>query len=153
MVTGDLKRAFNQLHDLSILRTNMGFFTTFWTWLNAQLSTYIGDNTARLASVLEPAVVTLATVYVMAWGYLLLTGKIEEPMSGGIETHSGDGADPGGRIAAVALQHRDRRYLLSCAGPACRRDGRRRRPSKHDRCHLGTRRYAWPAIYGTRVGF
>ena len=34
-----------------------------------------------------------------------------------------------GRIAAVALQHRDRRHLLSCARPACRRDGRRRRPS------------------------
>jgi hypothetical protein len=36
----------------------------------AKWPTYIGDNTARLASVLEPAIVTLATVYVMAWGYL-----------------------------------------------------------------------------------
>ena len=34
----------------------MGFFATFWTWLNGQLATYIGDNTARLAGVLEPAV-------------------------------------------------------------------------------------------------
>jgi type IV secretion system protein VirB6 len=64
---------------------SMGFFTTFWTWLNAQLSTYIGDNTARLASVLEPAVVTLATVYVMVWGYLLLTGKIDEPVLAGLK--------------------------------------------------------------------
>ena len=53
----------------------MGFFGTFATWLNGQLATYIGDNTARLASVLEPAIVTLATIYVMAWGYLHLTGK------------------------------------------------------------------------------
>jgi type IV secretion system protein VirB6 len=70
----------------------MGFFATFWTWLNGQLATYIGDNTARLAGVLEPAVVTLATVYVMAWGYLHLTGKIDEPLMAGLK-----------RIAMVAL--------------------------------------------------
>jgi type IV secretion system protein VirB6 len=63
----------------------MGFFATFWTWLNGQLATYIGDNTARLAAVLEPAVVTLATLYVMAWGYLHLTGKIEEPVLTGLK--------------------------------------------------------------------
>ena len=63
----------------------MGFFATFWTWLNGQLATYIGDNTARLAIVLEPAVVTLATVYVMIWGYLHLTGRIEEPFLAGLK--------------------------------------------------------------------
>jgi len=63
----------------------MGFFATFWGWLNGQLATYIGDNTARLAGVLEPAVVTLATIYVMAWGYLQLTGKIEEPLVAGLK--------------------------------------------------------------------
>ena len=63
----------------------MGFFATFWTWLNGQLATYIGDSTARLATALEPAVVTLATVYVMVWGYLHLTGKIEEPVLTGLK--------------------------------------------------------------------
>ena len=63
----------------------MGFFATFWTWLNGQLATYIGDNTARLAGALEPAVVTLATVYVMAWGYLHLAGRIEEPVLTGLK--------------------------------------------------------------------
>jgi type IV secretion system protein VirB6 len=63
----------------------MGFFATFWTWLNGQLTAYIGDNTARLASALEPAVVTLATIYVMAWGYLHLTGKIDEPVVTGLK--------------------------------------------------------------------
>jgi type IV secretion system protein VirB6 len=70
----------------------MGFFATFWSWLNGQLSAYIGDNTARLASVLEPAVLTLATIYVMAWGYLHLTGKITEPFEAGLR-----------RIALIAL--------------------------------------------------
>src|ERR1019366_2370634 len=64
---------------------NMGFFATFWAWLNGQLATYIGDNTARLAAVLEPAVVTLATVYVMVWGYLHLTGRIDEPLVMGVK--------------------------------------------------------------------
>jgi type IV secretion system protein VirB6 len=63
----------------------MRFFGTFWGWLNGQLATYIGDNTARLAGVLEPAVVTLATVYVMVWGYLHLTGGIDEPLITGVK--------------------------------------------------------------------
>ncbi len=70
----------------------MGFFATFWSWLNGQLAAYIGDNTSRLASVLEPAVLTLATIYVMAWGYLHLTGKITEPFEAGLK-----------RIAMIAL--------------------------------------------------
>jgi type IV secretion system protein VirB6 len=70
----------------------MGFFATFWSWLNGQLAAYIGDNTARLASALEPAVLTLATIYVMAWGYLHLMGKIAEPFEAGLK-----------RIALIAL--------------------------------------------------
>jgi type IV secretion system protein VirB6 len=63
----------------------MGFFVTFWTWLNGELASYIGDNTARVAAILEPAVVTLGTVYVMIWGYLQLTGRIEEPFAAGLK--------------------------------------------------------------------
>jgi type IV secretion system protein VirB6 len=63
----------------------MGFFATFWSWLNGQLGTYIGNNTARLASALQPAVVTMAVLYVMAWGYLHLTGQIEEPFVAGLK--------------------------------------------------------------------
>jgi len=62
----------------------MGFFATFWTWLNGQLAGYIGDNTARVAEALQPALVTLATVYVMVWGYLQLTGRIDEPLVAGL---------------------------------------------------------------------
>jgi type IV secretion system protein VirB6 len=38
-----------------------------------------------LASILQPAIVTLATVYVMVWGYLQLTGKVEEPFITGVK--------------------------------------------------------------------
>jgi type IV secretion system protein VirB6 len=63
----------------------MGFFATFWTWLNEQLTHYIGDNTARVSAAMEPAIVMLATLYVMIWGYLQLTGRIEEPFIVGLK--------------------------------------------------------------------
>jgi hypothetical protein len=63
----------------------MGFFAEFNTWLNGLLAGYIGDNTARIASALEPAIVTLGVVYVMVWGYLELTGQIQEPFIGGVK--------------------------------------------------------------------
>lgn len=63
----------------------MGFFAQFTAWLNTILATYIADNTARLAAILEPAIVTLAVLYVVIWGYLQLAGKIEEPFGTGVK--------------------------------------------------------------------
>jgi type IV secretion system protein VirB6 len=62
----------------------MGFFATFWSWLDGQLASYVGANTALIAAALEPVVVTLATIYVMVWGFLQLTGRIEEPLVTGL---------------------------------------------------------------------
>jgi type IV secretion system protein VirB6 len=62
----------------------MSFFATFSSWLDGQLISYIGNNTALLSATLEPTVVTLGTLYVMFWGYLQLTGKIEEPFVEGL---------------------------------------------------------------------
>jgi type IV secretion system protein VirB6 len=63
----------------------MGFFQSFSSWLTKELSTYIGTNTALVAAILEPAMVTCGTLYVMAWGYLHLTGRIEEPFTTGLK--------------------------------------------------------------------
>jgi type IV secretion system protein VirB6 len=63
----------------------VGFFETFWTWLNEQLIQYVGDNTAKVSNAMEPAIATLATLYVMIWGYLHLTGRIEEPFVTGLK--------------------------------------------------------------------
>ena len=57
----------------------MGFFTEFSQWLDAILASYIAGNTARVAALLEPAIVGLGTLYVAIWGYLQLAGKVEEP--------------------------------------------------------------------------
>ena len=128
----------------------MGFFATFWGWLNGQLGTYIGSNTAALASVLEPAVVTLATLYVMAWGYLHLTGQIEEPFTAGLK-----------RIItlAVILGVGLNLWLYNTVivdtfynAPAqlAAADRRRRRSRRHGRCHLGERRYGGGEPLGER---
>jgi type IV secretion system protein VirB6 len=63
----------------------VGFFATFWVWLNEQLAKYIGDNTAHVSIAMEPAIVTLGTLYVMIWGYLQLTGRIQEPFIMGLK--------------------------------------------------------------------
>jgi type IV secretion system protein VirB6 len=63
----------------------VGFFAEFNTWLNAVLTGYIGATTATIAGALEPAVVTLGVIYVMVWGYLQLTGQIQEPFIGGMK--------------------------------------------------------------------
>jgi type IV secretion system protein VirB6 len=62
-----------------------GFFQTFWHWLQQQLNAYIAANTARVAQSIEPAVITLGVLYVMGWGYLQLTGRIEEPVTTGLQ--------------------------------------------------------------------
>ncbi|MBS0448541.1 MAG: type IV secretion system protein [Proteobacteria bacterium] len=61
------------------------FFSTFWGWLQGQLSSYVGTNTAAVAAAIEPAAVTTATIYVMVWGYLSLRGQIQEPVLEGFK--------------------------------------------------------------------
>ena len=63
----------------------MGFFAEFSAWLGTLLSTYIGTTTAQVAAALEPAVLTMGAMYVMVWGYLQLTGQIQEPMIAGVK--------------------------------------------------------------------
>jgi type IV secretion system protein VirB6 len=61
------------------------FFAQFNAWLNGLLASYIGNTTQAVAQAIEPAVVTLATVYVMGWGYLQLTGRVDEPLAAGVK--------------------------------------------------------------------
>jgi len=63
----------------------MGFFAEFDSWLTRLLATYISDNTTRIATTLEPAIITLAILYVAIWGYLQLVGRIEEPFIAGVK--------------------------------------------------------------------
>jgi type IV secretion system protein VirB6 len=62
----------------------MGFFAEFNLWLEAVLRTFIANNTAAIANILEPTIVTLGVLYVVLWGYLQLAGKVEEPFLAGV---------------------------------------------------------------------
>ena len=50
-------------------------WTNFFTWLTGQVNNFIATQVGTVSTLLEPAVITLASVYVMMWGYLQLTGK------------------------------------------------------------------------------
>lgn len=63
----------------------MGFFAQFFEWLNAQLLAYVGTKVALVATAIEPAAVTLGTMYVMLWGWMSLQGSIQEPVMHGIK--------------------------------------------------------------------
>lgn len=63
----------------------MGFFAEFSAWLNGLLATYIGTNTAKISTALEPFIVSLGVIYMMVWGYMQLAGRIEEPFVQGLK--------------------------------------------------------------------
>ena len=90
----------------------MGFFANFWTWLNAQLATYIGTKTAVIAAAIVPAAVGLATIYVMIWGYLELTGRIKEPILTGCGSHLHADRRVWRCDPSMALQRDHRGYVL-----------------------------------------
>jgi type IV secretion system protein VirB6 len=63
----------------------MGFFAEFNGWLTALLDDYIHQYTVQMAAILEPALVTLGTLYVLIWGFLHIAGRIEEPVLEGLK--------------------------------------------------------------------
>ncbi|VTY37678.1 Type IV secretion system protein VirB6 [Xylophilus ampelinus] len=63
----------------------MDFFAQFLSWLDKILVSYVSSHTSQVASAIEPAAVTLATIYVMLWGYLSMTGRIQEPIWEGVK--------------------------------------------------------------------
>jgi type IV secretion system protein VirB6 len=63
----------------------MGFFAEFNAWLTALLDDYIHRYTGQMAAILEPALVTLGTLYVLIWGLLHIAGRVEEPVLEGLK--------------------------------------------------------------------
>lgn len=60
-------------------------FAGFWNWLTVRLQSYISVHATQTAATIEPVVVTLAVIAVMVWGYLHLSGQIEEPIFEGVK--------------------------------------------------------------------
>jgi type IV secretion system protein VirB6 len=60
------------------------FFQNFMAWLAAQLHSYVSVQVAKVAAAVAPVAVSIATLYVMTWGYLQLRGAIAEPLLEGV---------------------------------------------------------------------
>ncbi len=56
------------------------FFSQFLNWLTVQLQTYVSVQAVTAGRSLAPAASIFASIYVMGWGYLALTGAIAEPL-------------------------------------------------------------------------
>lgn len=56
------------------------FFQNYWGWLNQQLAQYLTGQLAALSAAIEPLVVIMATIMLMVWGYLLMSGRIDRPL-------------------------------------------------------------------------
>jgi type IV secretion system protein VirB6 len=58
----------------------MNFFTQYFAGLQALLLNYVSNQVGVVAAAITPIFVAFGTMYVMFWGWLHLTGKIEEPV-------------------------------------------------------------------------
>lgn len=56
------------------------FFQSYFASLTAHLLSYVSGMVGVVATAISPIFVAFGTMYVMFWGWLHLTGKIEEPV-------------------------------------------------------------------------
>jgi type IV secretion system protein VirB6 len=68
------------------------FYSRMFTELNAALGTYISDTATSVSAAITPAATTLVTIYVMLWGWSMMRGVIQEPITDGV-----------GRLVRLAL--------------------------------------------------
>ena len=61
----------------------MGFFSNFWSFLQSNVLATVSQITSDIATAIEPAAITFATLYVTFWGILNITGHIREPVIDG----------------------------------------------------------------------
>lgn len=57
----------------------MGFFEEVNAWLTGLLEDFIFQYTHKMAALLGPAIVTVGVIYVFIWGFLHLSGRVQEP--------------------------------------------------------------------------
>jgi type IV secretion system protein VirB6 len=63
----------------------MGFFEDVNVWLTGLLEDFIFQYTHKMAALLGPAIVTIGVIYVLIWGFLQMSGRIQEPVLEGLK--------------------------------------------------------------------
>jgi len=64
--------------------SDFSFYTTLFTKLDAVLTTYIGNTVVNIITSITPATKTLLAIYIMLWGWSMMRGVIQEPITDGI---------------------------------------------------------------------
>jgi type IV secretion system protein VirB6 len=68
------------------------FYSMMFSDLNAALGSYISVTATSVSAAIAPVATTLVTIYVMLWGWSMLRGVIQEPVTDGV-----------GRVVRLAL--------------------------------------------------
>ena len=64
--------------------SNFHFYSRMFTELSNALSTYVNDTASNIIGAITPVATTLVTIYVMLWGWSMMRGVIQEPITDGI---------------------------------------------------------------------
>lgn len=69
---------------MSVVTINSTVFSTIFQKTDQGIISFIGSTSAAIASSIAPAVTVLLTIYVMLWGWSMIRGVIDEPITDGI---------------------------------------------------------------------
>lgn len=74
------------------MASTFDFYQKLFTKLSTGLETYWSDVASNVAAAISPVAITLISIYVMLWGWSMMRGVIQEPITDGV-----------GRIVRLAL--------------------------------------------------
>ena len=74
------------------MASTFDFYQKLFTKLSTVLETYWSDVASNVAAAITPVAITLISIYVMLWGWSMMRGVIQEPITDGV-----------GRIVRLAL--------------------------------------------------
>jgi type IV secretion system protein VirB6 len=66
------------------MAVTFNFYEDTFTKLNGTLSTYVSDVAGNIIGAITPVATTLLMIYVMLWGWSMLRGMINEPITDGV---------------------------------------------------------------------
>ncbi|WP_040892634.1 TrbL/VirB6 family protein [Verminephrobacter aporrectodeae] len=64
--------------------SQFGFYSRMFTELSNALNTYVNNTASNIIGAITPVATTLVTIYVMLWGWSMMRGVIQEPITDGI---------------------------------------------------------------------